>query len=341
MPRRFGEGYPVASILRVKVIYILDSHILIEWGWAVLQNVDVAVVGHLSIDRILLPSRTTPFTVLGGAATYTSLAARRLDATASVISKVGGNFPEAYLWWLRQEGVDLSGVIKKVDEPSTSFELGYSADLSERTLNLKGKGAPIELADLPEYLKAKSFHVAPIANDVSFEVIERLKQCSNVLSLDPQGLLRNFDETGKVTENASVDKRILSLINIYKSSQPEIIALTGQASLKAAIKAVHDFGVGTVIVTLGAKGSVLSVEGAQFNIAACPSQVLVDPTGAGDVFIGGFLTEYLRQKESIWCACVGSAAASFVVEGIGPTYLGKKEEIYQRAKVLYEKELKQ
>ena len=86
---------------------------------------------------------------------------------------------------------------------------------------------------------------------------------------------------------------------------------------------------------------MLSVEGAQFNIAACPSQVLVDPTGAGDVFIGGFLTEYLRQKESIWCACVGSAAASFVVEGIGPTYFGKKEEIYQRAKVLYEKELKQ
>ncbi len=306
-----------------------------------LQNVDVAVIGHLSIDRILLPSRTAPFTVLGGAAAYTSLAVKRLDASASVISKVGGNFPEAYLWWLRQEGVDLSGVVKKADQPSTSFELGYSKDLSERALSLKGKGAPIELTDLPEYFKAKAIHVAPIANEVSFEVIEHLKQCANVLSLDPQGLLRSFDEAGNVAENASFDKRILSLINIYKSSQSEILALTGQADLKAAIKTVHDFGVGTVIVTLGAKGAVLSVEGAQFNIAACPSQVLVDPTGAGDVFIGGFLTEYLRQKESIWCACVGSAAASVVVEGIGPTYFGKKEEIYQRAKVLYEKELKQ
>ncbi len=306
-----------------------------------LQNVDVAVIGHLSIDRILLPSRTAPFTVLGGAAAYTSLAVKRLDASASVISKVGGNFPEAYLWWLRQEGVDLSGVIKKADLPSTSFELGYSKDLSERVLSLKGKGAPIELADLPEYFKAKSIHVAPIANEVSFEVIEHLKQCANVLSLDPQGLLRRFDEAGNVAENASVDKRILSLINIYKSSQSEILALTGRTELKAAIKTVHDFGVETVIVTLGAKGAVLSVEGAQFNIAACPSQVLVDPTGAGDVFIGGFLTEYLRQKESIWCACVGSAAASVVVEGLGPTYFGKKEEIYQRAKVLYEKELKQ
>ncbi len=306
-----------------------------------LQNVDVAVIGHLSVDRILLPSRTSPFTVLGGAAAYTSIAAKRLDATASVISKVGGNFPEAYLWWLRQEGIDLSGVVRKADQPSTSFELSYSQDLSERTLSLKGKGAPIELADLPSYMAAKSFHIAPIANEVSFEVIERLKKCANVLSLDPQGLLRSFDEAGNVAENVSVDKQILSLINIYKSSQAEILALTGKTELKAAIEAVHDFGVETVIVTLGAKGSVLSVEGAQFNIAACPSQVLVDPTGAGDVFMGGFLTEYLRQKESIWCACVGSAAASFVVEGIGPTYFGKKEEIYQRAKVLYEKELKQ
>ena len=306
-----------------------------------LQNVDVVVVGHLSIDRILLPSRNVPFTVVGGAAAYTSLAAKRLDATVSVISKVGGNFPEAYLWWLKQEGIDLSGVIKQKDLPTTSFELTYSKDLSERTLSLKGKGAPIELADLPEYIKAKAIHVAPIANEVSYEVIERLKQCANVLSLDPQGLLRSFDEAGNVTETASVDKRILSLINIYKSSQNEILALTGQSELKAAIESVHDYGVGTVIVTNGAKGSVLSVEGAQFNIAACPSQVLVDPTGAGDVLVGGFLTEYLRQKELIWCACVGSAAASLVIEGIGPTYFGKKELIYQRAKVLYEKELKQ
>ncbi len=306
-----------------------------------LQNVDVAVIGHLSIDTILLPTRTAPFVVLGGGATYTSFAAKRLEATASVISKVGGNFPEAYLWWLRQEGVDISGVTKLKDEQTTSFELKYNADLSNRTLKLKSKGTPINLANIPANLQAKAIHIAPIANEVSFEVVEHLKQCADILSLDPQGLLRSFDEAGNVTENASVDTRIFSLINIYKSSQNEIHRLTGESELKPAIKAIHDVGIETVIVTMGAKGSVLSVEGTQYNVAACPSQVLVDPTGAGDVFIGGFLTEYIRQKESIWCACVGSAAASVVVEGLGPTYFGKKEEIYQRAKTLYEKELKQ
>lgn len=305
------------------------------------QNSDVCVVGHFSIDSIILPSRNTPFKVLGGAVAYTSFVTKRLDANASIVSKVGGDFPEAYLWWLGQEGIDVSGVVRVAGDKTTSFELEYNKDLSERTLKLKCKGPPIELNDLPSDLHAKAVHIAPIANEISYEVVEHLKSCADLLSLDPQGLLRSFDENGIVTPNSSLDKRILSLINIYKSSLDEIYALTGVSELKPAVKAIHDFGVETVIVTMGAKGAVLSVEGALYNIAVCPSKVLVDPTGAGDVFIGGFLTEYLRQKDSVWCAAVGSAAASLVVEGLGPTYFGEKEEIYQRATSLYEKELKQ
>ncbi len=305
------------------------------------QNFDLAVVGHFTIDTILLPSRTCPFVVLGGAATYTSFSAKRLEASTSVVSKVGGNFPEAYMWWLSQEGIDLSGVTKVADEPTTCFELDYSKDLSQRNLKLKSKASPIRVADLPKNFQAKAIHIAPLAGEISLDVVECLKGCSDVLSLDPQGLLRSFDEAGNVAINVPDDKQVLSLVNIYKSSADEIYALTNESELKPAIKAVHDFGVETVIVTKGAKGAVLSVEGAMYNIEACPSRVLVDPTGAGDVFIGAFLIEYLRDKESVWCASVGSAAASFVVEGIGPTYFGKKEEIYQRANALYEKQIKQ
>jgi sugar/nucleoside kinase (ribokinase family) len=305
------------------------------------QISDVCIVGHFAIDTIVLPSRNTPFTVLGGAATYTSFAIKRLDGTASVVSRVGGDFPEAYMWWLNQEGIDTSGVARFAEEKTTHFELEYGNDLSERVLKLKCKGCPINPADLPSDLHAKAVHIAPIANEISYETVERLKSCAEIISLDPQGLLRSFDENGAVTRNTQPDKRIFSLVNIYKSSLDEIYALTGASELKPAIRAMHDFGVETVIVTMGAKGSVLSVEGAQYNVAACPSKVLVDPTGAGDVFIGGFLIEYLRQKESLWCAAVGSAAASLVVEGLGPTYFGEKEEIYQRATSLYEKELKQ
>jgi sugar/nucleoside kinase (ribokinase family) len=304
------------------------------------QTFDVAVVGHFAIDTIRLPSRSSHFVVLGGSVTYVSFVTRRLDGTVSIISKVGGDFPEAYMWWLREEGMDLSGVIKLEKERTTRFNLEYSKDLSERTLKLESKAAPINLRNLPKSLQAKAIHVAPIAGEISYEVVEQLKGCAEVLSLDPQGLLRRFSKTGKVKSNSSIDKRLFSLINVYKSSLEEISALTGHSDLKSAINAIHDFGVKNVIVTLGAKGAVLSVERTLYEIPPCISRVLVDPTGAGDAFIGGFLTEYIRQKDSFWCACVGSAAASLVIEGIGPTFFGEKEEIYERARSIYEKEIK-
>lgn len=304
-------------------------------------NPDVYVAGHFSIDSIILPTRSQPFTILGGAVAYTSFTITHLGANAAIISRVGEDFPEAYLWWLAQEGIDVSSVVRCNQEKNTRFELTYNRDFSERALILKSKGNPINLQDLPNGMNPKAVHIAPIVNEVSYEVIERLKACTKVLSLDPQGLLRSFDGNGAVIKNAEVDKRIFNLVNIYKSSQDEIFTLTGQTELKPAIRAIHDFGVETVIVTMGAKGSILSVEGAQYKIPAFQSKVLVDPTGAGDVFIGGFLTEYLRDKESLWCATVGSASASLVVEGIGSTYFGEKEEIYQRATEMYEKENKQ
>ena len=305
------------------------------------QTSDVTVVGHFSIDTLNLPSMPKPFVVMGGAVAYVSLVAKRLGAAASVISKVGGDFPEAYMWWLQEEGVDVSGVVRLPSEQTTRFELTYNGDLSSRTLKLKSKAPAIALSDIPSSLCAKAIHVAPIAREVSFEVVEHQKRCSEILSIDPQGMLRNFDADGNVTCCSLADMRLLSFINIYKSSQDEICTITGQLDLNSAIKAVHDIGPETVIVTNGAKGSVVSVQGTRYNIPACHSEKAVDPTGAGDVFIGAFLTEYTRQKDSLWCACVGSAAASLVIEGVGPTFLGAKEEIYQRARSLYEKEVNQ
>jgi sugar/nucleoside kinase (ribokinase family) len=258
-----------------------------------------------------------------------------------VISKVGSDFPEAYMWLLREEGIDVSSVVKLKREGTTRFDLEYSKDLTNRKLKLESKAAPINVSNLPKSLEAKAVHIAPIDDEVTYEVVEQLKRNAEVVSLDPQGLLRRFDKkTGKSASRSSFDKRLFSLINIYKSSLEEISALTGESDIDVAIKTLHDFGVKTVIVTLGSQGAVLSVEKTVYNIPPCNSRVIVDPTGAGDAFIGGFLTEYIRQKDSFWCACVGSAAASIVIEGVGPTFFGEKEEIYQRARSVYEKEIK-
>jgi len=301
---------------------------------------DVISVGHFAIDSIFLPDRQTPFVVLGGSVAYVSFAARRLDATVSVVSKVGGDFPEAYLWWLRQEGIDLSGVVKVENVRTTRFELKYRSDLSSRSLQLKSRAPPITVDDLPKYLSAKAVHIGPIAGEIAYDVAEKLRNCAEVLSLDPQGLVRNFDQNGNVTHGSLTDERILELVNIYKSSSEEIKAVTGLSDLSSAVKAVHNYGVELVIVTSGMEGAVLSMEETLYNIPAYRSVKVVDPTGAGDVFIGGFLAEYVRGEDALRCACVGSAVASLVVEAVGPTFLGEKVEVYRRARLLYEKEIK-
>jgi 2-dehydro-3-deoxygluconokinase len=100
---------------------------------------------------------------------------------------------------------------------------------------------------------------------------------------------------------------------------------------------VRSQGVRIVIVTLGAEGALVSVEDTIHRVPAYKPEKFVDPTGAGDAFIGAFLAEYARGENCAWCSHVGSAAASLVVEGIGPTSFGDKEEIYRRARTLAEK----
>jgi len=307
----------------------------------VIQNGNVYIVGGFSLDSITVPGRKGSFHGLGGAVTYTSFAVNLLGGAAAVVSRIGEDLPEVCLQRLHKEGINISAVKRYPEESTTRFELYYNKDFSERSLKLTCRGPTISLEDIPHYLQAKTVHVAPIAGEISYDVVKKLKTCCESLSLDPQGFLRSFDKNGNVTLNLRVNKHVLELVDIFKASQDEIFILTGQLELKKAIKTVHDVGVKIVIVTMGAKGSLLSVEGAQYNIPAFSPTVLVDPTGAGDVFIGAFLTEYLNGKELLWCASVGSAAASVVVEGIGATCFGEKQEIIRRAIILYEKELKQ
>ena len=306
----------------------------------VTQNGNVCIVGSFSLDSIVVPGRNEPFHSLGGAATYTSFAVKTLGNSTTVVSRVGGDLPEAYLQRLYREGINISAVKRYSQETTTRFELCYNKDF-ERTLKLTCKGYPISLDDIPLDLRAKTIHVAPIAGEINYEIMQQLKICCDNLSLDPQGFLRSFDKNGNVTPNLQTDKHILELVNICKASQDEIFVLTGKSELKEAIETAHDMGVKIVIVTMEAKGSLLSVEKAQYHIPAYRSTALVDPTGAGDVFIGAFLSEYISGKELLWCASIGSAAASMVVEGVGSTYFGKKQEIIERANILYEKELKQ
>jgi len=296
---------------------------------------DLVTVGHLTIDQIFSPKIRIPEPTLGGPPTYVSLGARKLGAKVSVISKVGGDFPSEYVKWLKANGVDLSG-LKQVREASTTrFLLKYGK--KGRQLQLKSRAPPISPEDVPGSLRAEAVHVAPIANELSQGVIDKLRALTDTLSLDPQGFVRRFDEQGNVKLGRWEETRILRQINVYKSSFSEIKAVTGLTDLKLAVQKIHSYGPRIVMVTRAMKGSTLFLDGELYEIPACKPRVVKDFTGAGDAFIGAFLAEHVQGKDPAWCACVGSAASSFVVEGVGPAVFGEKKETYARASEIYGK----
>ena len=252
-----------------------------------------------------------------------------------MISKVGEDFSNRYIVWLNANGVDLSGLKRVKGFSTTRFVLKYTN--WKRKLQLRSLGPPILPEDVPNSLQAKAIHMAPIANELPRNVVDKLRTLTDTLSLDPQGFVRGFDARGNVHLRRWEDQKLLKKIDLYKSSSSEIRMVTGLADLGLAMEKIQDYGAKIVIVTRGMKGSKLLLEGRLYDIPACKPRVIQDPTGAGDAFKGAFIAEYLQRKNPAWCACVGSASASFVVEGLGPGVFGEKKEIYARATETYEK----
>jgi len=291
---------------------------------------DLVTVGHLAIDRIFSPKIVAPRPTLGGPPTYVSLSARRLGAEVSVVSKVGGDFPDEYVTWLCASGVDVSGLERVEGALTTRFILRYEDDWG-RKLQAVSRAPSIGPEDIPPNLQAKAGHVAPIVGEVPPETVGKLRKMVGVLSLDPQGFVRQIGKEGNVGLRRWANVQVLRQIDVYKSSVDEIRMVTGLKNLRSAMRKVSDYGVPIVMVTKGVEGSTLLQEGRFYDVPACKPRVILDPTGAGDAFIGAFLAEYVQGKDPIWCACVGSAAASFLLEGVGPAVFGSKEEVYARA----------
>lgn len=299
---------------------------------------DLVTVGHFSVDNITPLHAKSPKRVLGGPPTYVSLSAARLGASVSVVSKVGEDFPNHYVEWLKTQGVDLSWLQQVKGASTTQFVLSYTD--SERRLRLKSRAPDIFVEDIPTSTRAKAIHVAPIANEISHDVVNELGERTTILSLDQQGFARFFDKQGNMHLKPWKAQRLLEHVDICKSSAEEIQMVTGLKNPRLAMKRLHNFGVEIVLVTKGVKGSILLFEDVFYEISACKSRVVLDPTGAGDVYIGAFLAEYVRCEKPLWCACVGAAAASFVVEGVGPSVFGDRMETYARADKIHEKGIK-
>lgn len=281
---------------------------------------EILVVGSLAYDSISTPSGRAD-KALGGSANYFSLAAS-LYAPVRVVGVVGEDYRDEDVQLLKSRNVDLAGMTT-VPGKTFHWEGAYEGNLNEAItkkteLNVFEHFNP----QLPAHYKDSRFvFLANIAPELQLQVLE---QCQNpdFVGMDTM----NFWISSKVNEL----KKVLAKVDVVLINEGEAQMLTGSANAISAAPALCDMGPQALVIKRGEYGFVLYTKAEGFFILpAFPMPQVVDPTGAGDTFAGGFFgyLASLGRKPStqdLKQACVqGSILASFTIQDFSVKALAK------------------
>jgi sugar/nucleoside kinase (ribokinase family) len=292
--------------------------------------VALTVVGSIAFDAV-----TTPFgsreRMLGGSAVHFALAASFFDKV-HVVGPVGDDFDEGQYELLRARGVDTQD-IERVAGGRTFFWRGeYSWDLSERrTLDTQlGVFAGFEPRLSDQSRAADLLFLANIQPQLQRQV---RAQCTGArfVALDSMNLWIETERPALIETLAEVDCVVLN--------DAELRQLTREPNLIRAARMVHAWGPRVVVAKRGEFGAALITREGFFALPAFPLETVLDPTGAGDCFAGGFMgyvaahpDEDLDHELLSRAMAYGTALASFNVEEFGIERVVRltSDEIVQR-----------
>lgn len=295
------------------------------------------VVGSVAFDAIETPFGKTD-KILGGAATYITLASSVLKIPSGIVSVVGGDFPKSDLEMLHNRGINIEG-IEVISDGKTFFWSGkYRNDLNTRD-TLVTEVNVLENFDpkIPDSMQdAQILLLGNLHPGVQLSVLEKMNRRPDLVILDTMNF---WMDTAWDTLMQMIARTDVITINDEEARQ-----LSGEYSLVKAAKKIQEMGPDFVIIKKGEHGALLFNEGRIFAIPALPLEEVFDPTGAGDTFAGGFAS-YLAKKEDFGFETMksaliyGSAMASFTVEKFGTEKLQEVTEGEMIARIKNFKEL--
>lgn len=273
------------------------------------------VVGTVAFDAIETPFGKTD-KIVGGAASYISLAASYFHRNINLVSVVGDDFPQDFLNILKKEGVNLEGLQIKQGEKSFFWSGKYHNDLNSRDtldtqLNVLENFNPV----VPESAKECDFlMLGNLVPAVQRSVIDQLTKRPKLIVLDTMNFWMDIamDELLKT----------IALIDVLTINDSEARQLSGEYSLVKAAQKILKMGPKVLVIKKGEHGALLFNKEEVFFAPALPLEEVYDPTGAGDSFAGGFIGYLAKTKdisfENMKRAIIfGSAMASFTVEKFG------------------------
>ena len=289
------------------------------------------VVGSVAYDGIETPFGKTD-RILGGSATYISLASSYFTEDIELVGVVGKDFADEDIELFKSKHIDLEGL--QVDKSGNTFfwKGKYHHDLNMRDtldtqLNVFEHFDPI----IPDSYKDADFvALGNIEPSLQHKVLEQVTD-PRLVVMDTM----NFWIEG--TPDAL--KKTLKGVDLLVINDSEARELADEPNLITAAEKVRAMGPDSLIIKKGEHGALLFTGDEIFSAPAYPVIDIFDPTGAGDTFMGGLLgwlayTNDLTPRNMRRAVIMGSVMASFCVEKFGPERLKNltESEIYSRYK---------
>lgn len=282
------------------------------------------IVGTVAFDAIETPFGKTD-KIVGGAATYISIAASYFTKSSKMISVIGDDFPQSMLDNLKNRGVDLEGLQIKKGEKSFFWAGKYHFDMNTRDtldtqLNVLANFTPV----VPEsYQGADFLMLGNLDPKVQLSVIKQMKKRPKFIALDTMNFWMEIAMDSL--------KEVLKEIDVLTINDEEARQLSGEFSIVKAARKILTMGPKFLIIKRGEYGAILFDKEKMFFAPALPLEEVMDPTGAGDTFAGGFIGHLANTKDISFenmkrAIIMGSALASFTCEKFGTERIGELTE---------------
>jgi sugar/nucleoside kinase (ribokinase family) len=273
------------------------------------------VIGTVAFDAIETPFGKTD-KIVGGAATFASLAASYFYDKVKIVAVVGDDFPQSFIKDFNNHTIDTEGLQIKKGEKSFFWSGKYHNDMNTRDtlvteLNVLADFDPIIPAS---YQDCEYLMLGNLTPQVQQTVINRLKKRPRLVVMDTMNFWMDI----------ALDDLLatIKMVDVLTINDAEARQLSGEYSLVKAANKILTMGPKYLIIKKGEHGALLFGEGKIFAAPALPLEEVFDPTGAGDTFAGGFIG-YMAKVGSVNFANMknaiifGSALASFCVEKFG------------------------
>jgi len=274
--------------------------------------VSIIVLGTVALDTV-----RTPFGIrrhiLGGSAVHFAMSAR-LFTQVNLVAIVGEDFPQRYIEFLHKKGIILTSLIRS-EGKTFRWRGEYRGDLnSALTLSTElGVLSTFKPTVSREQRKIKNIFLANVDPDIQRHLLSHMRKV-RLVALDSMNYW--------IKHKRKALLRLLKEVNIYVANDQEARLLSGESNLLKAARCLYNYGPGMILIKKGEHGVLFFSKKFIFSLPAYPTDKVIDPTGAGDTFAGGFMG-YLTRAKKINEASIKKAlayavvAASFNVEDFG------------------------